>query len=106
MFARADAEYASHRKIVTEWKNFVPTLNEKNVLLVPHCLGGECEDQIKADSTGTAEGQVVDAKAPSMGAKSLCIPAQQPEQSLQELKCVNPKCGKQAEKWVMFGRSY
>jgi prolyl-tRNA synthetase len=106
MFARADAEYASHRRIVADWKDFVPTLNGKNVLLVPHCLGGECEDQIKADSTGTAEGQVVDAKAPSMGAKSLCIPAQQPEQSLEGVKCVNPKCGKQAEKWVMFGRSY
>jgi prolyl-tRNA synthetase len=104
MFNKADAEYAAHRKIVREWKDFVPTLNDKNVLLVSHCLGGECEDEIKKDSAGNIEGQVVDARAPSMGAKSLCIPEVQPE-GLEE-KCINPKCGKKAEKWVMFGRSY
>ena len=41
-----------------------------------------------------------------MGAKSLCIPAEQPEPLAEDQKCVNPKCGKKAEKWVMFGRSY
>jgi prolyl-tRNA synthetase len=106
MFARADAEYAAHRRTVTEWKDFVPTLNDKNVLLVPHCLGGPCEDQIKADSTGHAEGQTVDARAPSMGAKSLCIPAEQPPAWKEGQLCVNPKCGEKAVKWVMFGRSY
>ncbi|SMR58424.1 unnamed protein product [Zymoseptoria tritici ST99CH_1E4] len=104
MFKKADEEYAAHRKIVREWKDFVPTLNGKNVLLVSHCLGGECEDEIKKDSAGNIEGQVVDARAPSMGAKSLCIPEVQPD-GLEE-KCINPKCGKKAEKWVMFGRSY
>jgi prolyl-tRNA synthetase len=104
MFNKADQEFAAHRKIVREWKDFVPTLNDKNVLLVSHCLGGECEDEIKKDSAGNIEGQVVDARAPSMGAKSLCIPEAQPE-GLEE-KCINPKCGKKAEKWVMFGRSY
>lgn len=106
LYDKADAEYAAHRKIVTEWKDFVPTLNDKNVLMVPHCLGGECEDEIKKDSAGNIEGQVVDARAPSMGAKSLCIPAQQPEAFAEDQKCINPKCGKKAEKWVMFGRSY
>ncbi|SMR61405.1 unnamed protein product [Zymoseptoria tritici ST99CH_3D1] len=104
MFKKADEEYAAHRKIVREWKDFVPTLNGKNVLLVSHCLSGECEDEIKKDSAGNIEGQVVDARAPSMGAKSLCIPEVQPD-GLEE-KCINPKCGKKAEKWVMFGRSY
>lgn len=49
----------------------------------------------------------VDVRAPSMGAKSLCIPAEQPEGGIKEgMKCINPKCGKDAVKWVMFGRSY
>lgn len=106
MFKKADQEYAEHRKLVREWRDFVPALNAKNVLLVPHCLGGECEDQIKDDSKGNIEGQEVDARAPSMGAKSLCIPHDQPEEIAEGTKCVNPKCGKNAEKWVLFGRSY
>lgn len=106
MFQKASDEYASHRKIVREWKDFVPTLNDKNVLLVPHCLGGPCEDEIKEDSKGNIEGQEVDARAPSMGAKSLCIPHDQPEAIAEGTLCINPKCGQKAEQFVMFGRSY
>lgn len=106
MYQKAADEYAEHRKIVRDWKDFVPTLNGKNVLLVPHCLGGDCEDEIKKDSAGNIEGQEVDARAPSMGAKSLCIPHDQPEAIAEGTKCINPKCGKKAEQWVMFGRSY
>lgn len=106
MLKKASDEYASHRIVVREWKDFVPALNDKNVLLVPHCLGGECEDTIKEDSKGTIEGQEVDARAPSMGAKSLCIPHDQPEAIAEGQLCINPKCGKKAEQWVMFGRSY
>ncbi|WPH04434.1 putative proline--trna ligase c19c7.06 [Acrodontium crateriforme] len=106
MFEKARAEFAAHRVIVHEWKDFVPTLNAKNVLLVPHCTGGPCEDEIKKDSSGSVEGQEVDARAPSMGAKSLCIPAEQPEPITPGTKCVNPKCGQDAKMWVMFGRSY
>nr|POE72108.1 putative proline--trna ligase c19c7.06 [Quercus suber] len=106
MFERASAEYAAHRKIVRDWADFVPTLNAKNVLLVPHCTGGPCEDEIKKDSSGQVEGQEVDVRAPSMGAKSLCIPADQPEEIAAGTKCINPKCGQDAKMWVMFGRSY
>jgi prolyl-tRNA synthetase len=106
MLQRASDEFASHRVIVREWKDFVPTLNEKNVLLVQHCAGGECEDEIKKDSAATVEGQEVDARAPSMGAKSLCIPYEQPEDIKEGTKCINPKCGKDAKMWVLFGRSY
>ncbi|KAK4617963.1 Putative proline--tRNA ligase [Fulvia fulva] len=106
LFMKASDEYASHRKIVREWKDFVPTLNAKNVLLVAHCLGGDCEDEIKKDSAGNVEGQEVDARAPSMGAKSLCIPHDQPEPIAEGQKCINPKCDAAAQQWVMFGRSY
>ena len=107
MYQKAADEYAAHRKIVSEWSDFVPQLNQKNVIVVPHCTTGDCEDEIKKDSSGNVEGQEVDVRAPSMGAKSLCIPAEQPEGGIESgTKCINPKCGKDAEKWVMFGRSY
>ena len=105
LYNKAKTEYDAHRIQITEWKDFVPALNAKNVLVVPHCTGGECEDEIKKDSAANVEGQEVDARAPSMGAKSLCIPAEQPG-GIEGLKCVNPKCGKEAVEWVMFGRSY
>jgi len=110
MFTRADEAYASHRKQITSWNDFVPALNAKNVVVVPHCTSGDCEDEIKKDSTGAApgvDGAEVDVRAPSMGAKSLCIPAVQPDGGVGNgEKCINPKCGKEAKEWVMFGRSY
>lgn len=108
MLKKATDEFADHRKIITEWKDFVPALNAKNVCLIPHCTTEDCEDQIKDQSKGNVEGQEVDVRAPSMGAKSLCIPFEQPAEGLKhgETKCTNPKCDKLAEKWVMFGRSY
>jgi len=106
MFAKASEEYAAHRKLIREWKDFVPNLNQKNVIIVPHCATGECEDEIKKDSSGQVEGQEVDVRAPSMGAKSLCIPDEQPEEIGEGTHCINPKCEKGAKMWVMFGRSY
>jgi len=108
LLAKATKEYADHRKIVTDWKDFVPLLNAKNVCVIPHCLDGKCEDKIKElSTTQQKEGEVADVRAPSMGAKSLCIPFEQPE-GIQEgvTKCVNPECSAMAKKWVMFGRSY
>lgn len=46
------------------------------------CVGDreDCEDEIKERSKGRSDGdEPEDAKAPSMGAKSLCIPFEQPE---------------------------
>lgn len=108
LYNRADSEYRSHRKIIKNWDDFVPALNDKNVCLIPHCLTEECEDQIKDLSARKAEeesDEAQDARAPSMGAKSLCIPFDQPE-GLQhgETKCGNPHCTRLAEKWCMFGR--
>jgi len=42
-----------------------------------------------------------------MGAKSLCIPFEQPEGIVKgDTKCINPKCQNLAEQWCMFGREY
>jgi len=92
----------------TEWDKFVPALNDRNVVLIPHCLTEKCEDEIKEMSARKEVGDVPqDEKAPSMGAKSLCIPFDQPEGIVKgETKCCNPNCKNVAEKWCMFGRSY
>jgi prolyl-tRNA synthetase len=109
MFARADKTYREHRVQLTNWDGFVPTLNGKNVVLVPHCEGDKCEDEVKAKSARTALGDGVaeDKQAPAMGAKSLCIPFEQPEGiEPGKTKCINPDCTNPAKAWVLFGRSY
>ena len=48
-----------------------------------------------------------DERAPSMGAKSLCIPFDQPKNPpivAGETKCV--ACGSDAKRYCLFGRSY
>lgn len=109
MFEKAKGAYDSHRIQLTNWDDFVPTLNGKNVVLVPHCEGEKCEDEVKAKSAKTALGDGVaeDKQAPAMGAKSLCIPFEQPEGIVKgETKCINPDCKEFAKQWVLFGRSY
>ncbi|KAH3683213.1 hypothetical protein WICPIJ_005826 [Wickerhamomyces pijperi] len=105
LFNKAKESFDTHRVIVEDWKDFVPALNAKNVILSPWCGVMECEEDIKDSSAKKNDGseEEVDEKAPSMGAKSLCIPFNQPE--LKEgTKCV--KCGEKAINYTMFGRSY
>ncbi|EPZ33191.1 Proline-tRNA ligase, class II domain-containing protein [Rozella allomycis CSF55] len=101
MLVKATKERDSHIKIVEEWKDFNKTLNEKNIILSPWCESESCEDAIKKDSAVSDQPQ--DEKAPSMGAKSLCIPLSQPK-SCHGLKCI--KCGTDAKSFGLFGRSY
>ncbi|BAP69629.1 putative prolyl-tRNA synthetase YHR020W [Kluyveromyces marxianus] len=105
LFNRAKELFDSHRVIVDEWKGFVPALNKKNVILAPWCGVEECEEDIKASSAKKDDGEEfeVDDKSPSMGAKSLCIPFQQPPLKSGQ-KCV--KCDREAKQYCMFGRSY
>lgn len=103
MFQRAKAKLDTHTKLVDNLEEFVPALNKKCVLLAPFCGGMDCEDSIKDRTTRVEEGEEVDDKAPSMGAKSLCIPFEQPD--LKEgAKCVG--CGEPAQFYTLFGRSY
>ncbi|CAO1630882.1 unnamed protein product [Parajaminaea phylloscopi] len=109
MYRKADAEYTARRKKVTEWANFTTELNGKNHVVIPWCEVEECEDAIKERSARVVEeGQEEepqDARAPSMGAKSLCIPFDQEQfGSIAGLKC--PQCSRDAKRWTMFGRSY
>ena len=108
LYDRANEKFRSHTITITKWEDFVPSLNKKNVNLIPHCLGEKCEDKMKALSARKAveDGTPEDEKAPSMGAKSLCIPFDQPSELEAGTKCLNPECGENAEKWCLFGRSY
>ena len=62
-----------------------------------------CEDEIKELSKKDGD---LEPGAPSMGAKSLCIPFQQPAQIKPETKCVRPNCTNPPQFYTMFGRSY
>ena len=50
--------------------------------------------------------QDLEAGAPSMGAKSLCIPFDQPMELTADTKCVYPECDQPAKYYTLFGRSY
>lgn len=103
MFDKAKKSFEEHTKRVDTLAEFVPALNKKCVLLAPFCGDMDCEDSIKDRTARQEEGEEVDDKAPSMGAKSLCIPFEQPE--LKEgAVCVG--CGKPAKFHTLFGRSY
>eukprot|EP01062_Namystynia_karyoxenos_P066446 TRINITY_DN60363_c0_g1_i1.p2 TRINITY_DN60363_c0_g1~~TRINITY_DN60363_c0_g1_i1.p2 ORF type:complete len:823 (+),score=358.21 TRINITY_DN60363_c0_g1_i1:147-2471(+) len=113
MFEKACAGRADRTQVLQgdQWERLVPTLNQKKIVLVPFCLDEECETQIKKqsaeESQRIAEMQAgeVDERAPSMGAKSLCIPEAQPEEAVG-CKCIRPGCTNAPQKWVLFGRSY
>jgi prolyl-tRNA synthetase len=106
MLSRAKAEFDSHRVEVTNWDDVIPKLNDKNVLLIPHCLGGDCADAIKKETAEMCKTATeVDPRAPSMGAKSLCVPFDQKPMPAGT-KCLRPSCGKDAKEWLLCGRSY
>lgn len=102
LFFRAEANLNAHTAVVDSWAEFLQNLDAKKIIMIPFCLAKDCEEQIKKDSARDA---VVEEGAPSMGAKSLCIPFEQPKQITTQ-KCINPNCGKAAIKYTLFGRSY
>ncbi|KAF8838921.1 prolyl-tRNA synthetase [Paxillus ammoniavirescens] len=105
MYAKALNDYNAHLKEVTRWEDFVPTLDNKCIAVIPWCEREACEDDIKERSGRSAEPQ--DERAPSAGAKSLAIPFDQGRWTPIELgktKCV--ACDQDAKRWTMFGRSY
>ncbi|KAF8189290.1 hypothetical protein BJ912DRAFT_1105357 [Pholiota molesta] len=105
MFNRAKEVYDSRVIEVTKWEDFVPALDNKCVVAIPWCDEEACEDDIKERSGRASEPQ--DERAPSAGAKSLCIPFDQSRWTPIEpgkTKCT--ACGKDAKHWTLFGRSY
>ncbi|KAB5588462.1 Prolyl-tRNA synthetase [Ceratobasidium theobromae] len=105
MFDRAKQAYDQHLKVVRSWADFTPALEQKCAVVIPWCETEACEDAIKDKSAKEAAEQA-DERAPSAGAKSLCIPFDQARWGELEkgAKCVG--CGGEAKQWTMFGRSY
>ncbi|KAJ3843727.1 hypothetical protein EV361DRAFT_947282 [Lentinula raphanica] len=105
MLKRAQETYQSRLQEVTKWEDVVPTLDGKNVVVLPWCEREACEDDIKERSAKASE--PTDERAPSAGAKSLCIPFDQSRWTpIEPGKTKCPACGNDAKRWTMFGRSY
>ncbi|XP_071527689.1 bifunctional glutamate/proline--tRNA ligase isoform X2 [Panulirus ornatus] len=102
MLTRAYADQVSHMVKVTKWSDFRGNLEKGNILLAPFCGEEECEDAIKKDSSVE---EAVEPGAPSMGAKSLCIPFEQPGE-INGLSCIHPSCKARPLYYALFGRSY
>ncbi|CEF67953.1 Bifunctional glutamate/proline--tRNA ligase [Strongyloides ratti] len=91
-----------HMKVCLKWEDFSPLLNEKCILLSPFCGKIDCEEKIKE---GSQRIEITEAGQSSMGAKTLCIPLEQPDEPLPE-KCIYPECKEKAKFFALFGRSY
>ncbi|KAJ8980177.1 hypothetical protein NQ317_011422 [Molorchus minor] len=110
LFKRACQDLESHKILLTDWSLFSPNLDKKNIILAPFCGDSDCEGKIKADSTREEEDLSRDDDAepgaPSMGAKSLCIPFEQPAEIKPTDKCIHPECKRKPLFYTLFGRSY
>ncbi|KAK9886701.1 hypothetical protein WA026_017618 [Henosepilachna vigintioctopunctata] len=104
LYSKASDDLMKHVVTFKEWAEFVPNLEKKNLNLVPFCGDKDCEETIKIDST--RDDGNADAAGPSSGAKSLCIPLDQPTTIEASDKCIHPKCNKKPQYYTLFGRSY
>ena len=112
MLEKATADRNAKLKVVMEWRDFVPALNDKCLCLTPFCDEEAEEEKVKEKSRTEAledeEGED-ERCATSVAAKTLC----KPHLSQPGLPEVPPiaglKCffsGKPATAWVLWGRSY
>ncbi|XP_021248652.1 bifunctional glutamate/proline--tRNA ligase isoform X3 [Numida meleagris] len=101
LYKRASEDLRSHMVVANTMEDFQRELDSGKIVQIPFCGESECEDWIKKT---TARDQDLEPGAPSMGAKSLCIPFQPLRELQSGAKCV---CGKNPAKfYTLFGRSY
>uniref|UniRef100_A0A672KXZ3 Bifunctional glutamate/proline--tRNA ligase-like n=1 Tax=Sinocyclocheilus grahami TaxID=75366 RepID=A0A672KXZ3_SINGR len=101
LFKRASDDLHKHMVVADTMEQFQKDLDLGRIVQIPFCGGIECEDWIKKT---TAKDQDLEPGAPSMGAKSLCIPFE-PLKTLQAGQmCVSGK--EPAQFYTLFGRSY
>jgi prolyl-tRNA synthetase len=93
----------NHVSVVDEWDDFIKALDKKHIIHAPFCGRERCEDKVKELSKNNVEDE---SGAPSMGAKSLCIPVKQAKTISKDKKCIEPKCNYTAKNYTLFGRSY
>uniref|UniRef100_A0A8D3AHW1 Bifunctional glutamate/proline--tRNA ligase n=1 Tax=Scophthalmus maximus TaxID=52904 RepID=A0A8D3AHW1_SCOMX len=101
VFVRASNDLKTHMVAAETMEQFQKELDQGKIVQIPFCGDIDCEDCIKKTTT---KDQDLEPGAPSMGAKSLCIPFS-PLKTLQPGQaCVN--CKQPAKYYTMFGRSY
>lgn len=93
MYARARAAFDGCIEVAYTWDDFMAALERKHMVLAPWCDEEAAEDEVKKRS----------ATKDAMGAKTLCLPLEQPE-----LKPGTPcfVTGKPAKNFALWGRSY
>ncbi|XP_071595791.1 bifunctional glutamate/proline--tRNA ligase isoform X5 [Heliangelus exortis] len=101
LYSRASEDLKSHMVVANTMEDFQKELDSGKIVQIPFCGEIECEDWIKKT---TARDQDLEPGAPSMGAKSLCIPFQPLRELQSGTRCI---CGKNPAKfYTLFGRSY
>ncbi|XP_042645580.1 bifunctional glutamate/proline--tRNA ligase isoform X3 [Tyto alba] len=101
LYNRASEDLKSHMVVANTMEDFQKELDSGKIVQIPFCGEIDCEDWIKKT---TARDQDLEPGAPSMGAKSLCIPFQPLCELQRGARCV---CGKNPAKfYTLFGRSY
>jgi bifunctional glutamyl/prolyl-tRNA synthetase len=103
LYFRATKELDEHKVVIENFDDFIPQLDKKNIILAPFCGEPSCEEKIKKESTRDDGGE---PGAPAMGAKSLCIPFDQPAEIKANTKCIHPTCTNKPKYYCLFGRSY
>ncbi|XP_015906770.2 bifunctional glutamate/proline--tRNA ligase [Parasteatoda tepidariorum] len=106
MFAKAKKEMDEHVVVTYDFNDLCKKLNQKCIIMAPFCGDKECEGSIKKESAAKSAAEIDDPRAPSMGAKSLCIPFKQPAKLEPKTKCINPCCNRKPINFTLFGRSY
>lgn len=92
MLTKARRERDNQLSVISSWREFVPALDRKNLVLAPWCERIVCEDEVKARTKGDAvPDSAKDAAEPAEegaaaaggprgltgAAKTLCIPFEQ-----------------------------
>jgi bifunctional glutamyl/prolyl-tRNA synthetase len=103
LYNKSKEERDSHLTVTQDWNEFILKLDQKFIIMAPFCGEISCEDKIKKDS---AKEDSVDSSGPLMGAKSLCIPLEQPKPITNDMKCIYPNCKTNPKFFTLFGRSY
>uniref|UniRef100_A0A9L0RM17 Bifunctional glutamate/proline--tRNA ligase n=1 Tax=Equus caballus TaxID=9796 RepID=A0A9L0RM17_HORSE len=101
LFTKASEDLKTHMVVANTMEDFQKVLDSGKIAQIPFCGEIDCEDWIKKT---TARDQDLEPGAPSMGAKSLCIPFKPLCELQPGARCV---CGKNPAKfYTLFGRSY
>lgn len=104
MYNRAKEDQLKFQVVTKSWDVFHQKLEAKCVIMSPFCGDMDCEDEIKKNSA--KDSVEAEPGAPAMGAKSLCIPFDQPAKIGDGDRCINPGCSRKPAFYTMFGRSY